>query len=60
MEKTYEDLITELRELVRKIEDPDTSLDESMSLYERGAVLIKKCEEILDRAEMKVTELGRD
>ncbi len=60
MEKTYEELIGELREIVRKVEDPDTSLDESMALYERGALLIKKCEEILDRAELKITELGRD
>lgn len=60
MERTYEELITELREVVRKIEDPDTTLDESMKLYERGALLIRQCEEVLARAEMKITELGRD
>jgi exodeoxyribonuclease VII small subunit len=60
MERTYEELITELREVVRKIEDPDTTLDESMKLYERGALLIRQCEEVLARAELKITELGRD
>jgi exodeoxyribonuclease VII small subunit len=60
MTKTYEELITELREVVRKIEDSDTSLDESMALYEQGALLIRQCEEVLAKAELKITQLGRD
>jgi exodeoxyribonuclease VII small subunit len=60
MTRTYEELITELREVVRKIEDSDTSLDECMALYERGALLIRQCEEVLARAELRISELGRD
>jgi Exonuclease VII small subunit len=60
MERKYEDLMTELREIVKKIEDTETSLDESIALYERGAVLVKQCEELLSSAELKITSLGRD
>lgn len=60
MDKTYEQMIGELREIVRKIDDNATSLDESLALYERGMQLIRACEEILATAELKVTELGRE
>jgi exodeoxyribonuclease VII small subunit len=60
MTKKYEELLAELKEVVRKIEDGETDLDESISLYERGAVLVKQCEELLAGAEMKVTQLSRD
>jgi exodeoxyribonuclease VII small subunit len=60
MTKTYEELIGELKEIVRKIEDNETGLDESIALYERGAVILKQCEELLSSAELKITMLGRD
>jgi len=60
MTKKYEDLIGELKEIVRKIEDSETSLDEMMVLYEQGTVLIRQCEERLSEAEIKITELGRE
>ncbi|MCX6694259.1 MAG: exodeoxyribonuclease VII small subunit [Methanomicrobiales archaeon] len=56
----YEDLIRDLREIVKKIEADETGLEESIVLYERGAVLVKQCEEVLSAAELKVTSLGRD
>ena len=52
--------MNELREIVKKIEDTETSLDESIVLYERGALLVKQCEELLSSAELKITTLGRD
>lgn len=60
MVQKYEDLIAELKEIVRRIEDGGTSLDESITLYERGAFLIKECEKMLETAELKITELGRE
>lgn len=60
MKKTYEELVGELKEIIRKIEDNDTGLDESIALYERGAVIIRECEEILASAELRITMLGRD
>ncbi|HUU76625.1 MAG TPA: exodeoxyribonuclease VII small subunit [Methanoregulaceae archaeon] len=60
MTRKYEELIGELKEIVRKIEDNETSLDESIILYERGAVLVSQCEELLESAELKISMLGRD
>ena len=58
MSVKYEDLVKELREIVRKMEDPDTSLDESIQLYERGAILISQAEKLLEEAELKISSLG--
>jgi exodeoxyribonuclease VII small subunit len=60
MKKTYEEMTGELREIVRKIDDPATSLDESITLYEQGMELIKACEDVLNKAELKIIELTRE
>jgi exodeoxyribonuclease VII small subunit len=60
MTETYETKIERLRTIIEKIEDGNTSLDESMKLYEQGALLIKQCETLLAEAELKITTLSRD
>jgi exodeoxyribonuclease VII small subunit len=60
MPKKYEELVEELTHIVRKIEEGDIPLDESIELYERGASLIRQCEAMLEEAEMKVSQLGQE
>ncbi len=60
MTETYEKKIEELKRIIEKIEDGNTSLDESMRLYEQGAAIVKQCETLLAEAEMKITMLSRD
>ena len=60
MTKKYEELIGELKEVVRKMEDSNTSLDEMITLYEQGMVMVRQCEDRLAEAEVKITELGRE
>lgn len=60
MTKKYEELIGELKEIVRKMEDSSTSLDEMIAMYEQGMALVRQCEERLAEAEIKITELGRE
>ncbi|HPP79094.1 exodeoxyribonuclease VII small subunit [Methanospirillum sp.] len=60
MTKKYEELIGELKEIVRKMEDSSTSLDEMITMYEEGMALVRQCEERLAEAEIKITELGRE
>ena len=60
MTETYETKIEQLRKIIEKIDDGTTSLDESMRLYEQGAVLVKQCEDMLHEAEVKITTLSRD
>jgi exodeoxyribonuclease VII small subunit len=57
MTAKFEEMLGELKEVVKKMEDPDTGLDESIALYERGAALIRECERKLAEAELKVTEV---
>ncbi len=60
MTRKFEELLDELRVVMRKIEDPETGLDESIELYEKGAALIHLCEEVLTKAELRITELGAE
>jgi exodeoxyribonuclease VII small subunit len=60
MNETYETIVEQLKEIIEKIEDGNTRLDESIRLYEQGASLVKQCEEILNEAEIKITTLSRD
>lgn len=60
MTESYEVKIEQLKRIIDRIEDGNTSLDESMRLYEQGAALIKQCETLLADAELKITTLSRD
>jgi exodeoxyribonuclease VII small subunit len=60
MKETYETKIEQLRQIIEKIEDGTTGLDDSIKLYEQGAVLVKQCETMLNEAELKITTLSRD
>jgi exodeoxyribonuclease VII small subunit len=60
MTETYEQRIEKLKQIIEKIEDGNTSLDESIRLYEQGAVLVRQCETMLSEAEVKITTLSRD
>ncbi|MBO9453317.1 exodeoxyribonuclease VII small subunit [Tropicibacter sp. R16_0] len=57
---TFEQAMKELETVVGKLERGDVALDESISLYERGAALKKRCEDELKRAEEKVAAITLD
>ena len=57
MKKTFEQSITELEEIVSKLEGGNVTLDESLTLFEQGIKLSKSCNEMLDEAEKKVSIL---
>lgn len=54
---TYEEAFSELEMIVAALESGERPLEESMSLFERGQVLTKRCAELLDKAELKVQAL---
>jgi exodeoxyribonuclease VII small subunit len=56
-EPTFEEARDELEEIVRKLEDGRTSLDEALTLWERGEALHALCRAKLDAAEERVAEL---
>jgi len=54
----YEEAFAELESVVAALESGEQTLDASISLYERGQALAKRCGELLEKAELKVRELG--
>lgn len=55
--QTFEEAITQLGDIVRKLDTGSTSLDEAMELFEQGIKLTKECNKMLDEAEQKVNIL---
>ncbi len=54
---SFEQARDELEQIVRKLEDGSTSLDEALALWERGEQLHALCRARLDAAEGRVAEL---
>lgn len=59
-EMSFEQAMKELESVVDRLEHGDVPLDDSITLYERGAALKKRCEEELNRAEEKVAAIKLD
>lgn len=57
---TFEQAMAELEQTVGKLERGDVALEESISLYERGADLKKHCDAKLKEAEDKVAKITLD
>ena len=57
---TFEQAMAELEQVVGRLERGDVALDESITLYERGAALKKRCEAKLKEAEEKVAAITLD
>lgn len=54
---TFEQAMSELDEIVRKLENGQIPLEEAVKTYEKGMELKKICEEELKNAEMKIEKL---
>lgn len=52
--RSFEDSLTKLEELVRKLEAGDLPLEESLQCYEQGMGLITVCRNALDKAEQRI------
>jgi exodeoxyribonuclease VII small subunit len=56
-ELSFEEAFVELEETVARLERGDLSLEESITLFERGRTLATRCGEQLDAAELRVRQL---
>ena len=59
-EMTFEQAMSELERIVTELEKGDVPLEDSISLYEKGAELKKRCETKLKEAEQKVAAITLD
>ncbi len=57
---TFESASARLDEIVKILERGNSSLDESLKLYEEGVLLVRFCNESLDNAERKIKMLVAD
>jgi len=55
---SFEDALKELEGIVQQLEQGKTKLDDSISAYERGALLKRHCEQKLAEAKMKVEKIS--
>lgn len=55
---SYEVAFAELQDIVTTLEGEPASLDQAMSLFERGQALARRCAQLLDEAELKVKRLA--
>jgi exodeoxyribonuclease VII small subunit len=54
---SFDQALEELRDVVARLEQGGLPLEESITLYERGAALHEHCGRLLDSAELRVQRL---
>ena len=59
-EETLEEVFARLDDLAEKLEDKETSLEDSFNLYKQGMELLKFCSDKLDTVEKKMLQMNED
>lgn len=57
---TFESQLTDLEAIVDNLEQGELSLEESLAQYEKGIKLTRQCQQMLNKAEQKVSILSQD
>ena len=57
---SFERAMEELESIVKRLEDGKVPLEESVTIYERGEALKRRCEELLRQAEARVEKITLD
>lgn len=56
---SFERDLQRLEQIVQRLEEGNLALDESLRLYEEGIEAFRRCQKILNEAELKVRKLIR-
>jgi exodeoxyribonuclease VII small subunit len=56
-EMTFEEAFAELEQVVTQLEGGSLTLEDSLTLFERGQTLAAACRQKLDQAELKVEQI---
>ena len=56
-EKSFEEMIVELEDIVKSLERDNLNLDESINKFENGMKLAKDCNKKIEEAEKRITIL---
>jgi len=55
--KTFEENMQRLEQIVRAMERGDVALEESLKLFQEGTGLVQSCGKLLDEAELQVKKI---
>lgn len=55
---SFEEALKELESIVESLENQEITLEDSVTLYEKGITLSNYCSEILDQAELKISQVN--
>ncbi len=58
--KSFEEKMLRLEQIVRTLEKGDAPLEASLSLFKEGTKLVSDCSKILDKAELQVKKIVPD
>ena len=58
-EKSFEENLERLEQLVQEVEEASTSLEDAIALYKEGITLASKCGETLKRYESEIAVLQK-
>ena len=56
--KSFEENMQRLEQIVRAMEKGDVPLEESLKLFQEGTELVRKCGMLLDEAQMQVKKIS--
>ena len=56
--KTFEENMVRLEQIVRAMERGDVPLEESLKLFQEGTALVGSCTKLLDEAELQVKKIA--
>jgi exodeoxyribonuclease VII small subunit len=59
-EGTFEESLEALEEIVGHLDEGRLSLDDSLRCYEFGVLISRRCEKMLDEAELRIARLETD
>lgn len=55
--KTFEESMARLEQIVRAMERGDVALEESLKLFQEGTELVRSCQKLLDDAQIQVKKI---
>ena len=57
---TFEAALARLEQIVREMEEASVPLQRMLALFEEGTLLGRRCQELLDTAELRISQVMQD
>jgi len=57
---SFEDALAQVESIIERIEGGQVGLEASVAEYEKGVALIRRCRDVLTKAEQRVEQLNKD